>query len=466
MTTIRKRARRATWLAMALALGACDSTQKQLLNVTLPDVIPSTVSSPEQSEALRIGALTRLRNITAGGEGAWMLGGLLTDEWKSSDTFSQRNETDQRSVQESNGNVQGMLREIYRVRNSSQEALIALAAYPPLAAAQYKIGTMYLAQAIAEIELAETFCNGIPLSDAARGAIVYGSPLSNIDLYNLAKAHLDTAITNALPAADANAVTLKTTAQILQGRILLNLGQHAAAATAVSTVASSYSDQIMTFSLTSGDNQIWSLNSNAKRWTVGDSMDTAGLIGNALPFASSGDARLKITGSTLGTSAGGKGFDGATNFITNNLWARSDAAIIASGLDARLIEAEVKLKAADYAGMMTILNGLRTAPQKLTATNVTTAFTPTAMAAISTTPATASDAAKLFFREKAFWTYGRGQRLGDLRRMIRQYGFTQDQVFPTGTFFKGGTYGTDVNFPITTDEYNNPNYKGCTDRRA
>lgn len=466
MTTIRKRARRATWLAMALALGACDSTQKQLLNVTLPDVIPSTVSSPEQSEALRIGALTRLRNITAGGEGAWMLGGLLTDEWKSSDTFSQRNETDQRSVQESNANVQGMLREIYRVRNSSQEALIALAAYPPAATAQYKIGTMYLSQAIAEIELAETFCNGIPLSDAARGAIVYGSPLSNADLYNLAKAHLDTAIANALPVADANAVTLKTTAQILQGRILLNLGQHTAAATAVSTVASSYSDQIMTYSLTSGDNQIWSLNTSAKRWTVGDSMDTAGLIGNALPFASSGDARLKITGSTLGTSAGGKGFDGATNFITNNLWARSDAAIIASGLDARLIEAEVKLKAADYAGMMTILNGLRTAPPKLTATNVTTAFTPTAMAAISTTPATASDAAKLFFREKAFWTFGRGQRLGDLRRMIRQYGFTQDQVFPTGTFFKGGSYGTDVNFPITTDEYNNPNYKGCTDRKA
>ena len=106
-------------------------------------------------------------------------------------------------------------------------------------------------------------------------------------------------------------------------------------------------------------------------------------------------------------------------------------------------------------------------PSKVVASAVTTSRSDdTAMAAISTTPATASDAAKLFFREKAFWTYGRGQRLGDLRRMIRLYGFTQDQVFPTGTFFKGGAYGTDVNFPITTDEYNNPNYKGCTDRRA
>ena len=264
----------------------------------------------------------------------------------------------------------------------------------------------------------------------------------------------------------ANAVSLKTTSQILQARVLVNLGQHATAATLVSTVADAYSDQVMTYSLTSGDNQIWALNTSAKRWTVGDSMDASGVIGNAIPFASSGDPRLKITGSTLGTSAAGKGFDGSTNFITNNLWARSDAAIIASGLDARLIQAEAKLKAADYPGMMTILNALRTAPPKLTATNVTTAFTPPAMAAIATTPTTATDAAKLFFREKAFWTFGRGQRLGDLRRMIRQYGFTQDQVFPTGTFFKGGTYGTDVNFPITTDEYNNPNYHGCTDRKA
>ena len=39
----------------------------------------------------------------------------------------------------------------------------------------------------------------------------------------------------------------------------------------------------------------------------------------------------------------------------------------------------------------------------------------------------------LFFREKAFWTFGRGQRLGDERRLVRQYGRTQDQVFPVGS---------------------------------
>jgi hypothetical protein len=77
------------------------------------------------------------------------------------------------------------------------------------------------------------------------------------------------------------------------------------------------------------------------------------------------------------------------------------------------------------------------------------------------TPASARD---LFFREKAFWTFGRGQRLGDLRRLMRQYGLPQEQVFPVGPFFKGGNYGTDVNLPIPQAEFNNTNFTGCIDR--
>ena len=54
----------------------------------------------------------------------------------------------------------------------------------------------------------------------------------------------------------------------------------------------------------------------------------------------------------------------------------------------------------------------------------------------------------------------------DMRRLIRVYGRTQDQVFPTGAFFKGGTYGTDVNLPVTDDERTNPDFHGCIDRNA
>jgi hypothetical protein len=82
------------------------------------------------------------------------------------------------------------------------------------------------------------------------------------------------------------------------------------------------------------------------------------------------------------------------------------------------------------------------------------------------TPATMADAVTLFFREKAFWTFARGQRLGDERRLVRQYGRPQDQVFPGGSFFKNGVYGIDVNLPVTDSEKTNPKFTGCIDRTA
>ena len=62
------------------------------------------------------------------------------------------------------------------------------------------------------------------------------------------------------------------------------------------------------------------------------------------------------------------------------------------------------------------------------------------------------------FSERAFWLYTTGHRLGDLRREIRQYGKTESQVFPTGSFFKGGNFGHDVAFPVPFNEQQNPNY--------
>jgi hypothetical protein len=101
---------------------------------------------------------------------------------------------------------------------------------------------------------------------------------------------------------------------------------------------------------------------------------------------------------------------------------------------------------------------LRAAPPALSAT-----LTPAAMAALPT--ATTRDAAiDLFFREKAFWTFGRGQRLGDMRRMIRQYGRAANTVFPEGNNHNtAAPYGPGVNFPIPTSEATNPNITKTTD---
>jgi starch-binding outer membrane protein, SusD/RagB family len=118
------------------------------------------------------------------------------------------------------------------------------------------------------------------------------------------------------------------------------------------------------------------------------------------------------------------------------------------------------LRDKDYPGMMAILNGLRASPPKLGEVQ------PPVMAALPV-PADSATAVSLYFREKAFWTFTRGQRLGDLRRLIRQYGRTEDTTFPSGVHYKGPDYGDDVNLPVPkNEEGNNPNFHGCLDRNA
>src|SRR6185436_7076935 len=74
-------------VCICLPFGACN-VKDQLLEPQNPGLVdPSAVNSPDAADALRIGALGSLRNVTAGSESLWMYCGLLTDEWKSSDKF-------------------------------------------------------------------------------------------------------------------------------------------------------------------------------------------------------------------------------------------------------------------------------------------------------------------------------------------------------------------------------------------
>jgi len=330
---------------------------------------------------------------------------------------------------------------------------------------------MYMVMALAETFLAENFCNGAPLSDASTGAVITGPPLSNAAVLAIALAHIDSTLALA-PASvtDANTVAIRAAALVVRGRILVDLGRFSDAAAAVAGVPTSFRFD-GTHSLTGGNNQLWNVATSVKRYTVGDSFDVSGIVKNSLPFASANDPRVPVDGQSTGTSSIGRGFDGSTNFIRQKLYGRVDPTPIVSGLDARLIEAEAKLNASDIAGMMTILNSLRSSPPTIanfsgvgSTPGNSIAVVPTGLGQLST-PATKDAATTLFFREKAFWTFARGQRLSDLRRQVRQYGRTADAVFPTGTFFKtGAAYGGDVNLPITTDELNNPEFSSCTDR--
>jgi hypothetical protein len=133
-------------------------------------------------------------------------------------------------------------------------------------------------------------------------------------------------------------------------------------------------------------------------------------------------------------------------------WPARDASVsVADGIEARLIEAEALLRAGSNAAFITALNALRA--------------TVTGLAPLAD-PGTAAAREDLLFRERAFWLFGSGHRLGDLRRLIRQYGRAEAQVFPTGDFAEGGQYGHDVNFPVPQAERNNPNFNGCLNRAA
>ena len=68
----------------------------------------------------------------------------------------------------------------------------------------------------------------------------------------------------------------------------------------------------------------------------------------------------------------------------------------------------------------------------------------------------------MLFRERAFWMYSTGHRLGDMRRLLRQYGRADSTVYPTGAWFKGGNYGTAIQMSIPVEEQNNPNFVSCT----
>ena len=383
---------------------------------------------------------------------------LFTDEYKSGDTFSQRNSWDQRIVQTNDGVLAPAYTAMQQARGYIQNAVQSLKVNVPTAPAE--AGQMYFLLGYTEMQLGEFFCNGIALGYTENGSPNYTQPLTDQAVFAVAAAHFDSA-TAASTGTDALSVQVHNAAAVGKARVLVDMGQFAQAAAAVSAVATSF-QYTMTYAQTSQDNDIWIMTTNVKRYTVGDSFDivngAVNQIKNAIPFASAADPRVPVTGGT--TNFANKSFDGNTAYVGQALWGRDDPNVIVSGIDARLVEAEAKLQTNDYAGMVTILNALRASPQTLGVLKVP------AMAAIATTPTTLSDAVSLYFREKAFWQFGRGVRLGDMRRLIRQYGRTQDNVFPTGVFFKGGNYGTDVNFPVPDADKSNPNFNGCLDRNA
>jgi hypothetical protein len=498
MANVNNRARLKGALLLILATGALTACNRdKILNVTDPDIInPSNIGSAEGAEALRVGALSRLSDVTGGlqptsqgaggslGEGIFHFSGVVADEWRSSDTFVQRDEADSRAITEANTAMTLEARGLQRTRVAAIQAIPVLRQWKPANVSD--VGQMFWVRGWAEMTMAENFCNGMPLSSIDAGNnIVYGDPLQNTEIYARAIVSFDSALQNA-PAGDPRADSVKWLVGIEKARVQLDLGDVAGANTTITTANVPDNFRFsMFYTQVLGDNQIWALNNSAGRWMPGNS---EGIVG--LNFFSANDPRVPMC---IGGSAACKTFDpnqtrttsfdnitGAGSFLVQLVWPTREADIaIATGTEARLIEAEVALRTGDPVTFLTKLNQLRAnfatfkqPSNPCSATAQVNGCPPVPVGGALPPlidPGTQAAREDLLFRERAFWLWSTGHRLADMRRLVRPtaeggFGRSENTVFPNGPYYKGGSYGTDKFLVIPLAERNNPQFKGCSDR--
>jgi starch-binding outer membrane protein, SusD/RagB family len=457
MDSITRRRRRAGGclaLAAALVLGSCATDS--LVSVEDPDNInPDDVRSAAGANAVRIGALARFNLATTGstgptgGESLLLLGGLFADEWNNGDSFIARQEIDRRSITEENTFLTDANRQLHRARVGAEQAVALLEQFNPGAPA-WQVAEMYFVQAYTINLLAEHLCDGLVLSSAVDGREVYGSPVTTAEAFALALQRATTGLA-LITGTTADDVRVAHALRLTRGRILMNLNRHAEALTAVTVVPTSYQYQTRHSIATGQNNGYWSLNNNSRRYSVSD-----GEGQNGLNFATAGDPRVPVCrGGTPGCITQRIRDDLSEPIFVQQLWAGREAPVaLLRGVDARMIEAEAQLRGGNFETALGTLNAARATMQGLP---------PLA------DPGTEAARVNLLFRERAFWQFGRGYRTGDLRRLVRQYGRSPEATFPTGTWHKGGSYGTDLNAPVPQAERNNPNVPTggtCMNRNA
>ena len=458
--TLRRAATRAV-SALCIAAGIAACSTDSILEVDDPDVVrPEALDDPANLPVFLSSAYAEVMAGYNGGafEGIVNYAGLFTDEFIQTESFPTRLEVELRTITTTNTGTRDIFRELSRGRASAERAAnkyVELEQPNAIgrAEAQNLAGFAY-------ILFGENYCSGVPFSTMNDDqTITYGSPQTTAEIFTISLAKFDTATTVATAVGGTTGTRQVNIARVLRGRALLNLGRFAEAATAVAAVPSDFKAEFQhSDNSTRQNNGVWSLSINGGRWGVSEREGT-----NGLPFRSQQDVRAPSRPRSINN---GNGFDGGPMFETPKYPARNSNIIYADGVEARLIEAEAQLRAGNASGFMTTLNDLRSNAAVLAARGYPAGSLP-ALADPG------SDAARvdLLFRERAYWLFVTAHRLGDMRRLVRQYGRTVNTVFPTGNYVSNGrtnVYGTDTSFPIPIEEQNNPNYptdnaatKGC-----
>ena len=417
-------------MTMLLMLLGCACSR--LTDVSAPDAVQlGSLANAAGAEALRVGSASGFALLVGGGaQGQITTSGAMADEFfNAASGVIALASADQRIVPEPSTSYPYLA-----TQRSRLDALRAIDALQQFASSRRaKIGEQFALAAYTELFLGENMCPGIPLGDLVNGDPVYGTPLSTDQLFAKAVADFDSAL-----VYSADSVRLMNLARIGRGRALLEAGKFTDAAAAVTSVPTGYTYTLQYSA--AQPNGVYSI-INVSRWlTVSDHEGQ-----NGLDFRSANDPRVR-------TTFVGKGVDGFTDVYGDASYsALTSPIVLASGVEARLIEAEGALRAGDASTALQILNALRAT-----------------LPGLAPLTLQGSDAGRVdqLFRERAFWLFATGHRLGDLQRLVGQYARPQGTVFPVGPYKNGQTYGGDTDFPPDVTQLNNPAYTGCSSRGA
>lgn len=461
--TARRLAAAALLFGVAVGTTACDIDS--LLEVTDRDrVTPSTLEDPAVIGVVIAGALGDFQDAWDSGDAYIAVSALMSDELYSSGTFTTRTATDRRNqFQPADGNTSdGAYNDLQFARRALKDATATVAGHEDFGPNSATFAELKALEGYTLVALGEGYCSAVPLSNIDEsGAFVFGPSLTSAEILNEALARFDASL-----SASANNL-----AAVGKARVLIDLGQYSDAATAVAGVPMDFVYHIQ-HSEQGGQNAIFGLQGNGRYslsgLIVGGVVTEAGTGQSGLAFVDGG-AEYDSDGAVLVSAGDGRspwfgpvgGFDaGIDQYITLLYNDVGDDTPLASGVEAWLIKAEAELQAGNTAGMTALLNELRANVVPLMEGLHDWPVDPATTLAPLPVPGSYNAAVDQLFQERGFWLLLSGHRLGDLRRQIYLPEYpadSHDDVYPTGEYHKGGSYGDDVVFPLDFDEINNTN---------
>jgi len=422
---------RRTMLPVLITAGlqpACDLATPPPTGVVLPGGLEGRDGLPTRLAAA-IGEFAVAYGGNANEDGFILVSGLMADELQQTIGTSFNVDVDQRAAASSNPLIEAVYRDVQRARASAEQALAGYRDLDPTA-----LGRLYAGNLVgfSDILLAEGFCGGIPFSDVAPdGKISYGSAESTAQVLDRAMAAFDSVLSR-VPFISSQSQSGRDSlsaqvdiARLGRARSLLDLDRFEEAGAEAAQVPESFSWRVEYSNSTSREvNGV-----NWHTWSTQEytAADSEGI--NGIGFLESGDPRSQVDTVAPGLYA-------PLDYSTP-----SDPIVLADVREARLIQAEALLRTGNASGSLDILNTLRASIGLLPLDD----------------PGTPDGRVTQLFRERAFWLWLTGHRLGDLRRLIRQHGRMSDSVYPTGTYSDGhGKYGNQLDLPVY--EVNNPRY--------